>query len=139
MLLFGRGKTYRGDMTTEERIQRSENRWRVATRAWAISYFILAVGIGSALYGVWDASRKDADRAAASRFALCENSNQARATVRNFMLTLIARSDGTLDSLSYYQKHPKELKAAHEANAKAKQEAETQLQEIPCNKLIGEE
>lgn len=134
-----KGRVYKGDLTIEERIQRSEHRWRTATKAWAISYFILCVGIGSALYGVWKANQEDAQRAASSRYALCQNSNQARETVRNFMLALIARSDGTLDSLSYYQNHPKELKAAHEANAKGKTEAETQLQTIPCNKLTGEE
>lgn len=136
-LFFERGGTYKGDMTLEERIQRSENRWQAAAKAWAISYFILAVGIASALYGVWVAGKQDAERASASRQALCENSNQARTTVRNFMLTLVERSDGTLDSLTYYQQHPKELKAAHEANAKTKEQAETQLQNVPCTKITN--
>jgi len=129
---FRERRSYKGDLTLEQRIERSEHRWRIAAKAWAISYLILTVGLASALIGIWQASQRDKQQSQRNDYVICQNTNQARQTVRNFMITLIDRSDKTLDTLDYYKTHEAERIAAHAANAQARADAEEQLRDIPC-------
>ena len=109
--------------------------------AWVLSYAILFIAI-VALY--WQATssasenrEKIQQEGEARDIAICESSNRAKTALRDYIVTLITRSDRTIDTLAYYKKHPNEARVAHQQNKHAKKEIQTSLRAEDCDGLTN--